>query len=400
VENPNQQPILSEAEDSIDPWEIVDWLLAGWKIIVAGALVGLLGATFYFFSAVPFKVKTTIVNNGAIDFITWRSLKEGLPILASKAVDKDALSPTETTATLKKMRSPLWWDKNLRPIYAVTKSDSKDMLPQSTDLKELGATKILNFSMTTTGSSANNALRNAQIESAFFISGATYYSLRNLINGYESNITIDEVTLEKNISDAEVSLSLLYKRKKSLNEIAARYKGQQSGSASIQTIGAGNQTIAANAANSKFLPINSQLIALELDIDQQVQSLEHARMQLAQIDFLKSYLIEARKILNQSYDGVDLTQQAIDALAISKQSLSADNLYAIQKANEVYLDLTNILSGFHKTLDINISPNPRRGGMLKVFIQGAALGFLIALFYLFSNYILGRYKKHRSSIHP
>jgi hypothetical protein len=398
VENPIHQPILSESEDSINLWEIVDWLLAGWKMLVAGALIGLLGAIFYFFNSVPFQVKTTIINNGAIDFVTWRGLKEGLPILAGKVVEKDALSPSETTSILKKIRSPLWWDKNFRPVYAVTKADSKDMLPQSTDLRELGATKIINFSMTSRGVSAQNALHNAQIESAFFITGATYYSLRSLIKGYESTIDVDEVTIFKSISDAEVNLTLLNKRKKSLSEIAARYKGQQVSSASIQNIGAGNQTIAANAANSKFLPINSQLIALDLDIDQQIQLLELSRSQLAQVDFLKSYLIEARKILNQSYDGVDLTRQAIEALAISKQSLSKDNIYALQKANAVYLDLTNILNGYNKTLDINISPNPRRGGMLKVFIQGIALGFFLALFYLFSKYILVRYEQYRSSI--
>ena len=398
MENPIHQPILSESEDSINLWEIVDWLLAGWKMLVAGALIGLLSAIFYFFSSVPFQVKTTIVNNGAIDFVTWRTLKEGLPILASKVVDKDTLSPTETTAVLIRLRSPLWWDKNLRPIYAVTKADSKDMLPQSTDLKELGATKILNFNMISVGSSANNAYRNAQIESAFFISGATYFSLRNLINSYELNVVADEAGIVKNLSDAEVNLSLLNKRKKALNEIAARYKGQASASVSIQ--GGGNQTIAANAANSKYLPISIQIIALDLDIDQQIQSLDLARAQLAQVDFLKSFLIEARKILNQSYDGVDLTRQAIEALAIKKQSISAENIFALQKANVLYLELTNVLNSFSKTLDVNISSSPSRGGKLKIFLQGTALGFFIALIFLLSKHIFGRYMKYRSSTRP
>jgi hypothetical protein len=60
------------------------------------------------------------------------------------------------------MRNQGWWVNNVKPTFAISKLDTKNMLPQSIDLRELGATKILNFVITSNADTSELALKKCE----------------------------------------------------------------------------------------------------------------------------------------------------------------------------------------------------------------------------------------------
>lgn len=272
---------------------------------------------------------------------------------------------------------PAWWDKNFKPTFAVSKSDTKDMLPQSTDLRELGATKILNFVLTASAKSSEDAIRNAETESQFFVSGSTYFVLKALLNGYDASVVNETAGLQKSISDGKVNLVGMRERYKSLKALADRYKDQRSGSTTMQTFANANQTIAANAANAKYLLLNTQLVALESDIDQQELSLKLTEGQLIEIEFLRKFLVDAAPILDRDLDGLKSVRGMLDIVQQMRGKLSSNDLYALQKADAIRSDLTGILMSYTKTLDINIPPRAKRAGMFKMAGGGLRDGLVL-----------------------
>lgn len=371
------QPL--DQDGDIDFWGILDWLLSGWKLIIVSTLSGLLLGISSLIFLEPYEVRATVVTNGAVDFIGWRNLRSNLPILAGKVVRIKDLQSEEELKVFSRMTSPEWWSKNFVPTFAISKSDTKDMLPQSTDLRELGATKILNFILFASGKTGESAIRAAEIESQFFISGSTYFSLKTLLGSYESSVINDSANLQREISEAKVNLISLRSRAKTIKILADRYKDKASSSTTLQSIGNASQITAANLANSKFLPLSTQLIAIESDIDQATQTLELAQGRLTEIDFLRDFLMKVLPLLDRDLDGVKSTSEMLLVLNSQRQSISPDNLYALKKADVINADLTGVLTSFTKTLDINIPPTAKKKGILKLAVLGAFFGFILAI---------------------
>lgn len=336
-------------------------------------------------------------NNGAADFLGWRNLKSNLPILSSKILETRRFTSPEERQAYAAMSLPAWWDKNFKPTFAVSKSDTKDMLPQSTDLRELGATKILNFVVTASANSSETAIQNAEIESQFFVSGSTYFVLKALLNGYDASVMNETAALQKSISDGKVNLVSMQERYQSLKTLADRYKDQRSGSTTMQTFANANQTIAANAANAKYLPLNTQLVALESDIDQQQLSLKLTEGQLVEIDFLRKFLADAAPILDRDLDGLKSVREMLDIIEQMRSKLSPDDLYALKKADTIRADLTGILMSYTKTLDINIPPRAKRAGLFKMAGWGLMGGLVFCGLALLAVTGYGQLKKRRQT---
>lgn len=230
--------------------------------------------------------------------------------------------------------------------------------------------------LTASTTSSEDAIRNAETESQFFVSGSSYFVLKALLNGYDASVVNESAGLQKSISDGMVNLVGMRERYKSSKALADRYKDQRSGSTTIQTFANANQTIAANSANAKYLPLNTQLVALESDIHQQELWLKLTEGQLIEIEFLRKFHVDAVPLLDRDLDGLKSVREMLDIVQQMRGKLSPNNLYALQKADTIRSDLTGILMSYTKTLDINIPPRAKRAGLFK-FAGGGLMGGLI-----------------------
>lgn len=376
----------------IDLWANFVSILAYWRVILVGGIIGLLlGAGAY--KSSNYEVKTTIINNGGSDFITWRNLKGNLPILASKLLQSKKITNSKEEIEMKKLISQDWWNAHFVPTFAVSKSDAKDMLPQSTDLKELGATKILNFIVTSSGKTQNEAIEGAQIGATFFLRGASYFALRALVNSYDTISINNAAQLQKSISNAKVALIDLSVRESNLRKLAEKHKEQPANSLVQMLTAAYNNN---PAGLVKFLPISNQLVAVESEINQQNEVLENARGLFAENRFLQTFVGLALPVIDNHLDGIKSAQELLRILQEQRNKIDLQDLNTLKQLDSINADITGILTTHQKGFFINSSSDARRSAKLIKLLIG---GFILGGFLAFIGALLHRSYSHHKACH-
>jgi hypothetical protein len=381
-------------EKNITLVDIVEWFLKNWLKIFLSAIGGLaIGATYFFFN-VPYQARATIINNNGIDFVTWQNLKSNLPILASKVLKNQKSELVDEKKIYFSMRNQGWWVNNVKPTFAISKLDTKNMLPQSIDLRELGATKILNFVITSNADTSELALKNVKIVSDFFLSGLAYFNIKSLLKSYEVEVINGTANLEKSISSGIVNLDNLKEKQKSLNILVEKYENENNTNNLSPSNTGTTQNFIANAANNKYLPLNIQLIGVDIDIDSQELSLNITKHQKIEVEFLKNFVSEAFPLIEHDLNGIDSVRKMLKIIHRMRNNLNDNNIYAIQKSDAIQADLTAILTAATNIIDVNIPFNTTRSGLIKMSALGLIAGFFMSiLFLLFKNAIRQLKKK-------
>lgn len=342
----------------------------------------------------PYQARATIINNNGIDFVTWQNLKSNLPILASKVLKNQKSELVDEKKIYFSMRNQGWWVNNVKPTFAISKLDTKNMLPQSIDLRELGATKILNFVITSNADTSELALKNVKIVSDFFLSGLAYFNIKSLLKSYEVEVINGTANLEKSISSGIVNLDNLKEKQKSLNILVEKYENENNTNNLSPSNTGTTQNFIANAANNKYLPLNIQLIGVDIDIDSQELSLNITKHQKIEVEFLKNFVSEAFPSIEHDLNGIDSVRKMLKIIHRMRNNLNDNNIYAIQKSDAIQADLTAILTAATNIIDVNIPFNTTRSGLIKMSALGLIAGFFMSiLFLLFKNAIRQLKKK-------
>lgn len=364
--------------DEIDNNTMNIWeLLAYWKTLLAGGLIGaLLGAGLYYSS--NYGVKATIINNGASDFLAWRNLKPNLPILASKILMSQKFTNSKEQQELKKLSSPKWWENNFVPTFAVSKTDAKDLLPQSTDLREIGTTKIVNYVVTASAKTKADAIESAKMDAVFFQSGAVYFALKTLVNDYDATVTNNNAQLPRNISNAEVELVELKNREQNLHRLLDKHKNEPAGQ-SIQLFSADPT----DKTQGKYLPLNMQLIAVESEINRQNEVINMTQNRMQENTLLETFVKSALPVIDNNYDGIKSAEALLSIIRELRNTDAAQNLNAIKQLNAVNADITWILTSHRKGLYINIPPEANKTSVLIKLLAGGLLGLFVAFIGVF-----------------
>ncbi|PPD19201.1 MAG: hypothetical protein CTY24_11410 [Methylobacter sp.] len=370
----NDQPMADEINNnSMNIWE----LLAYWKTILAGAVIGvLLGAGIYYTS--NYVVKATIINNGASDFLAWRNLKSNLPILASKILMSQKFTDSKEQRELKKLSSPKWWENNFVPTFAVSKTDAKDLLPQSSDLREIGTTKIVNYVVTASAKTKADAIEDAKMDAVFFQSGAVYYALKTLINDYDATVINNNAQLLRGISNAEVELVELKNREQNLHRLMDQHKNDPAGQ-SIQLL----SVDPADKTLGKYLPLNMQLIAVESEINRQNEAIAMTKNLIEQNKLLEAFVKQALPVIDNNFDGIKSAETLLSIIQDLRKTNEAQTLNALKQLNAVNADITWILTSHRKGLYINIPPEANKTSILIKLLAGGLLGLFVTFIGVF-----------------
>lgn len=378
----NQQvsETIQNEGQGVDLGRVVEFLLEHWKNAALGAVVGAVIGMGGWSVLATYKAEAVIINNGALSFMSWRGFQKNLPLLASQMLETKHVKPEEVSQ-FNRLSQPNWWQKNVVPTYSLTKSDTKDLATISKDLQEAGGTNILNLVVTATGSSKESAEANVELTIRFVREGLAYLSVKNLVNGYEAQVLNFDADLQKKILDAEVELKFMRERAKNLETLRQRFPANAA-------VG-GQQIVDLKDSNAKFMPISTQLVAINTDINNTVESLQRMRDQLAQMQVLRAFVESAVPLVAKDSNGLALVDALLKIEADMRQNLLPDDTNGLQKLNDIQAALTGYKTSFTKSLDTDLVPQVTKPGPLMPVAGGLIGGAVLVVLYVLLRKVHG-----------
>lgn len=380
------QAAQSEAELSLG--ELIDFGVAHYrKLILAGLLGGVLGFVGWHFLA-NYQAEQTLINSGSgIDLVSWRTVAQSLPNLADQIV-QEGKAPQGADGLYRQMSEAAWWKKNTQPTYALSKADMKDLAAIGKEL-DGAATSILSITMTAAGKSPQSAVDNVRAASHFLLSGGAYLQLRNTLNGYESEAVATKAEIERQISATHIELGYLQERAVSLESLLKRFPADQK---------IANQVVDPKDSGAKYLPISTQIIALNTEIYQKREALQRLADRLTQMEIIGRFLKRAIPQSQSEFDGLLLADQLLETEGAIRKSLPPSDLKAMLPLDQLRARLLIIKNRFTKGLEANTAPIAKKRGMIKATAGGLAVAIVLTLVGLLGGALLTRLRKDQLNL--
>ena len=363
---------LSDKEISL--LDIVNFLQGAWKKLAIAAVVGaILGFSNWYFLG-SYNAELVLNNNGGTDLVGWRSLQKTLPNLANQIIDESKV-PEGQESLYRTLSNADWWQKNALATYGISKADTKDLA--STAGLESAGTSILSITLTVAGSSRDKAIENARGTKNFLLQGASYLSLKSMFSAQEAQLMTADVDITKKINVAQVELGYQQERLKSLETLAKRFPGEQ------RTV---SQVVDPKDSGAKYLPISTQIIAANTDINGSKESLERLKDAQAQMVVLRTWVKQVSPLMNgESYDGIALTKKLLEQESQLRATLNPSDPKSLAFVDGLRTTLLANDVRFSKGFEMNTAPTSSgKKGMIK-----STAGGLAGLFFFMLLVLLG-----------
>lgn len=373
----------TDQESEISLYDVANFFLDSWRQLLLAAILGLfLGLGGWYFLA-SYQAEWVLHNNTtssasadapssyALDLVSWRTIQKSLPNLADQMLE-EGKAPQGKASLYRGMTDAAWWQKNVVPNFAITKADTKDFASLGKSL-DGASTTILSLTVKAAGGSREDALDNVRSATQFLLKGGAYLQIKSLINSLESETIGTAADIQSKITDTQIELGYLRDRAKSLEQLLKRFPG---------STGATQQVIDPKESSAKYLPLSTQLIAVNTDINLANESLTRFADRLAQIALMKTFLEQALPLVGQNLDGITLAKALLEVEGKLRAQLKADDAKARQSLDALRSQLLSIESRFTKGLEANTAPNAQKSGVLKSAAMGLFAGLFLALAFL------------------
>jgi hypothetical protein len=390
----DQANLLMQVDESeISLSDIVEFIQESWKQLLAAGIVGaVLGFGSWSFLG-TYKAELILLNNTntninayGLDLVTWRTLQKSLPNLVSQLL-VDEKQSSDAKAMYRQMGNAQWWSKNIIPTYAISKADAKDLAGISKEL-DGASTTILSLTLYADSASKASALEDVRLAARFVKSGGAYLQIKSMLNAYEGDAIGTVADIQNQITTAEIEQTYLKDRVKSLDELHKRFPGNA---------GANQQVVDPKDSGAKYLPLTTQIIAVNNDINQNKERLIRLNDRLNQIELMKQFLVEALPLAEKDFDGISLSKSLLGIEDKLRKGLPAADVKNRQALDQLRSQLLAIEARFTKGLEANTAPVTKKTGMLKATAGGlAGLGFLMLVF-LLGRKVLGSLKRAGST---
>ena len=362
------QDMNSEAEISLI--DIVNFLQSAWKKLVIAAVVGAaLGLGGWFFLA-SYQAEIVLVNNGGADLVGLRSLQKSLPHLADQIIDESKV-PQGQESLYRTLANPDWWQKNLLPTYGMSKADTKD-LASITGLESAG-TSIVSLTITAGGSAKDKSIDNALGAKNFLLQGAAYLAVKSLLSSQEATLTGADADIAKKMNATQVELGYQQERLKSLEALARRFPNES------KVI---SQVVDPKDSGAKYMPISTQIIAANTDINASKESLERLKDAQAQTQVLRAWVKQAAPFVEGSYDGLVVIKQFLEQESQLRATLDLKDPKSLAFVDGLRSTLISMNVRFTKGLEMNTAPVSTKKGMIKTTAGGLAAALFLMLLVL------------------
>ena len=361
----DSQEASSEMEISLI--DIVNFLQSAWKKLVIAAVVGAaLGLGGWFFLA-SYQAEIVLVNNGGADLVGLRSLQKSLPHLADQIIDESKV-PQGQESLYRTLANPDWWQKNLLPTYGMSKADTKD-LASITGLESAG-TSIVSLTITAGGSAKDKSIDNALGAKNFLLQGAAYLAVKSLLSSQEATLTGADADIAKKMNATQVELGYQQERLKSLEALARRFPNES------KVI---SQVVDPKDSGAKYMPISTQIIAANTDINASKESLERLKDAQAQTQVLRAWVKQAAPFVEGSYDGLVVIKQFLEQESQLRATLDLKDPKSLAFVDGLRSTLISMNVRFTKGLEMNTAPVSTKKGMIKTTAGGLAAALFLML---------------------
>jgi len=215
----------------------------------------------------------------------------------------------------------------------------------------------------------------------FVKSGGAYLQIKSILNAYEGEAIGTAANIQNQITTTEIEQTYLKERVKSLDDLHKRFPGNT---------GANQQVVDPKDSGAKYLPLTTQIIAVNNDINQNKERLIRLNDRLNQITLMKQFLVEALPLADTELDGILLSKSLLSIEDKLRKGLPAADIKNRQALDQLRSQLLTIETRFTKGLEANTAPVTKKTGMLKATAGGlAGFGFLMLVILLgrkvFSN---------------
>ncbi len=369
------------SDSEISLLDIVNFLQASWKKLAVASLIGAVLGLGGWFALGSYSADYVLLNNNnnnsssssyALDLVSWKMLQKSLPNLADQIID-ERKAPENQLSLYRQMSDERWWQKNVVPSYALSKADTKDLAGISKDL-DAASTTILSLTLTATGSSKEQSIDNVRAVSQFLRSGGAYLQLRSLLNGYESQTISTAAEVQQKMTNTQVEMGYQQERARQLEDLHKRFPGNTSSA---------QQVVDAKDSSAKYLPLQTQIIAANNDINASKETLSRLKKRLDQIALIKTFLEQALPLQDQTFDGLLLDKKLLEIESNLRAKLAKDDSNGAEFLNELDAQLLSIQVRFTKGLEANTAPTSSgKKGMIKATAGGLAAAFFLMLLVL------------------
>ena len=361
----------ANSESEVSLLDVIDFLRQSWKKLVIAAVIGafigfggwvLLGQ--YSAEYILLNNTNTNTNTYALDIVSWKTIQKSMPNLAAQVLAEGG-APEGQDSLYKSMSEEQWWQKNISPSYAISKADTKDLAGISKDL-DAASTTILSLTVTAEDATKEKSIERVRAAAKFLRTGAAYLQISNILNNYEGETISAAADIAKKITSTQIEMSYQIERAKRLEDLHKRFPGSSNVS---------QQVVDPKDSGAKYLPINTQIIAVNNDINQSQEMLKRMRDRLLQIALMKTFLEIASPITDKTFDGLVLGNQLLVIEGNLRGKLAKDDVNGQEILDQLHAQLLQISARFTKGLDANTAPTAKKRGMIKA----TAGGFFIAL---------------------
>jgi hypothetical protein len=283
-------------EDEISLADIVVYLINNLKWILGGGGLGLLVAAAAFLANASSVTTTYIVNDAGIDIPFLKRIQQQISTTA-----KAESAHFSNLPIYKQLEIEKWWTDNLIPTFPLVKKDIKDF--GETKL-EIG--RITGFTLTNKNASDIESSQDAEITINVFKNAFAFIRLNDLIQSYKQSIEVNLAAIDQRRVQIEVELVYLKKRMGYLETLKLKFPQAQSQ--------IGNQILDPKESASKYLPLNTQLIALQLEINTLNEQLEKSRDEIAILETKKDVLKDLQKMTAAGQKPIDMINQEFEKL--------------------------------------------------------------------------------------
>ena len=350
--------------------DIVNFVQESWKKLAIAAVVGaVLGLAGWFFLG-NYQAQLILLNSGGTDLVGLRSLQKSLPNLADQIID-EAKVPQGQDLLYRTLSNPDWWQKNILPTYGMSKADTKE-LASTTGLESAG-TSIVSLTIIASGSSKNKAIEDVLATRNFLLQGASYLAVKSLLSSQEVQLSGADADVVKRINSTQVELGYQQERLKSLESLAKRFPNEQ------KTI---SQVVDPKDSGAKYMPISTQIIAANTDINASKESLDRLKDAQAQTEVLRTWVKQAAPLVEGSYDGLALIKRLMQEETQLRATLDLKDPKSQAFVDGLRSTLIVMNVRFNKRFEMNTAPTAIKKGMIKTTAGGLAGAFFLMLLLL------------------
>ena len=360
-------------DDEISLFDLVQSLLENWKSIAVAALLGvLLEVGAWWLKGYEAEIKAKPV--APLDFVEWRRIVVGLPALA----ESRALAATSSGGddrfyqTLSKGE---WWSKNVLPQYRYAKGDIKDLAGIAKEEQERGATIIESLLFRGKGGDRAEAIALAAGVENFVREGGLMMALKSIVERLD--LTGRRVTAEvqAKISRDEVELGYLQKRAAMLKKLAQQYPDKQQNAFQL--------VLDPKGEAARFLPLSTQLIAVETAINGLEESLSRSRDRLEVARITNAFVERALPLVRSDTEGFVLAKKLMQIEAEVRKAIDPANKAQLAAIDELANELNSHYQRFKSLFEADLMASVRRPALGLFLALGLLGGGLAGILFFF-----------------